>query len=88
MASLSETGINKYNLQASIQYKLLRKRIESWSNFKTQIFIYSNDKDVARIFLFSYNKICNVFLSKVKQIYCYIQLCINTEMYLKLLVTN
>ena len=40
-----------------------------------QVFIYSNEEDVARIFLFYSNKICNMFVSKVQQSYCYTQLC-------------
>ena len=43
--------------------------------FKIQIFIYSNEEDVARFSLFCFSKIGNMFLSKVQQFYCYIQLC-------------
>ena len=43
--------------------------------FKYRGFIYSNKEDAARIFLFYFNKICNMFLSKVQQSDCYIQLC-------------
>ena len=40
-----------------------------------QVFSYSNEEDVARIFVFYFNKISNMFLSKVQQSYCYTQLC-------------
>ena len=40
-----------------------------------QVFIYSNEEDVATISLFYFNKICNMFLSKVQQNFCYSQLC-------------
>ena len=40
-----------------------------------QVFIYSNEEDVARISLFYFNKICNMILSKVQQNFCYSQLC-------------
>ena len=45
------------------------------SSMLQKIFIYSNEEDVARIFLFYFNKICNMFLSKVQQSYCYTELC-------------
>ena len=68
-----------------IQYNLLRRRLERWSNFKIQVFIYCYQRgkfqqhlphnlwgsDVARIFLFYFSKICNIFLTKVQQSYCY-----------------
>ena len=31
--------------------------------------------DVARIFIFYFSKICNMFLTKVQQSYCYTKLC-------------
>ena len=46
-------------------YGLLR-RLERPSNLKTQVFIYNDEEDFAKIFLFYFNKICNV-LSKVQQ---------------------
>ena len=48
---------------------------EGWSNFKIQVFIYSNGEDVAEIFLFYFSKMCNMFLNKVQQSYFYTQLC-------------
>ena len=30
-----------------------------------QVFIYDNEKDFAKIFLFHFNKTCNIFLSTV-----------------------
>ena len=38
-------------------------------------FIYTNKEDVARIFLFYSSSTCLKFSSKVKQSYCYTQLC-------------
>ena len=69
-----------------MQYKLLRKRFERWSNFKFQVFIYINEEDVAIIFLFYFNKICNMFLSKLTAKLS----CVITEnnLYLNLLVAN
>ena len=63
------------NHQASLQYNLRRSRLERWSNFEIQVFIYSNDENVARILLSYFNKVFNTFLSKVQQSYCYSQLC-------------
>ena len=40
-----------------------------------QVFIYRNEENAAGIFFFYFNKICNMFLSKVQQRYCYTQLC-------------
>ena len=69
-----------------MQYNLLRKRFERRSHFKLQVFIYSNEEDVAIIFLFYFNKICNMFLSKVTVTLS----CVITEnnLYLNLLVAN
>ena len=72
-----------------IQYNLLRRRLERWSNFKIQVFIYCYQRgkfqqhlphnlwgsDVARTFLFYFSKICNIFLTKVQLSYCYTKLC-------------
>ena len=63
------------NLQLLIQNKLLRRRLRRWSNFEIQFFIYSYEENVARIFLFYFNKICNKFLNKVQQGDYYTQLC-------------
>ena len=54
--------------------------LERWSNFRIQIFIYSNKEDAGRIFLFCFNKICNAVAL----------ICVSTEknLYLNLLVTN
>ena len=68
-----------------IQYNLLRRRLERWSNFKIQVLIYCYKRgkfqqhlpyilwgsDVARIFHFYFGKIYNMFLTKVQQSYCY-----------------
>ena len=69
-----------------MQYNLLRKRFERRSNFKLQIFIYSNEEDVAIIFLFYFSKICNMFLSKLTATLS----CVITEnnLYLNLLVAS
>ena len=37
-------------------YGLLRRRLERRSNLKTQVFIYNNKEDFAKIFLFYFNK--------------------------------
>ena len=72
-----------------IQYNPLRRRLERWSNFKIQVFIYCYQRgkfqqhlphnfwesNVARIFLFCFSKICNIFLTKVQQSYFYSKLC-------------
>ena len=42
-------------------------RLERWLNFKIQAFIYINEEEIARMFIFSVNKICKS--------YCYTQLC-------------
>ena len=44
-----------------------------------QVFIESNDENVARIFNFYFNKVCNMFLNNVKQSCCYTQLCNYSE---------
>ena len=69
-----------------MQYNLLRKRFERRSHFKLQVFIYSNEEDVAIIFLFYFNKICNMLLSKLTAKLS----CVITEnnLYLNLLVAN
>ena len=36
------------------------------SDFKIEVLIYSNEEDVARIFLFYFNKVCSMLLSKVQ----------------------
>ena len=43
----------------------MRRRLKRWSNFKIEVFIYSNEEDTSRIFLFYFNKICKLFLRKV-----------------------
>ena len=45
-----------------------------------QFFIYNNEEDFPKIFLFYFNKICNMFLSKVQQSYTTVTLsCAITE---------
>ena len=54
-----------------------------------QVFIYSNEEDVARISLFYFNKICDMILSKVQQNFCYSQLCnYKEEFFLFKLISN
>ena len=65
----------QYGIQELIQYNLLRRRLERLLNFEIQVFIYSNDKDIVKIFLFYFNKIFNMFLSKLQHSYCYSNLC-------------
>ena len=50
----------------------MKRTVERWSNFKIEVFIYSNEEDVARIFLFYVNKIYNMFLNKVQQSLLYL----------------
>ena len=70
-------------------YNILWRRLERWSNFKIQVFIYCYQRgkfqehlphnlwgsDVARVFLFYFSKICNMFFTKVQRSYCYTKLC-------------
>ena len=65
----------QYDNQESMQYNRLRRRLERLLNFKILVFIYGNDKDFVKIFLFYFNKIFNMFLSKVEQSYCFSLLC-------------
>ena len=52
------------------------------------VFIYSNDKGAAKIFLFYFNEICNMFLNKVQQSYCYNQLSNHREEFVFKPVSN
>ena len=64
IASLfQEQSPMQFNLQASIKYNPRMRSLEKQLKFKIQVFIYSNEKDVARIFVFYFNK---MFLSKVQ----------------------
>ena len=80
IASLfQEQSPMQFNLQASIKYNPRMRSLEKQLKFKIQVFIYSNEKDVARIFVFHFNK---MFLSKVQQSYWYIQFCTEKNLYL------
>ena len=68
-----------------IQSKLLKRRLEGWSKFKIQVFIYCYQRgkfqqhlphnlrgsDVDRTLLFYFSEIFKIFLTKVQQGYCY-----------------
>ena len=57
-------------------------------NSSTIFLITYEGSDIARIFLCYFNKVCNMFLTKVQQSYCYIKLRnYREEVLLKPLVT-
>ena len=85
-----------------IQYNLLRRGLERSSNFKIQVFIYCYQRgkfqqhlshnlrgsDVARNFLFYFSKICNMFLTKGQESYCYTKLCHYREEFVLKCISN
>ena len=44
--------------------------------------MYSNEENIAKMFLLYFNKTCDMLLRKVQQSYCYTQLCNNREEFL------
>ena len=58
------------------------EKVRKVITFRKQVFIYSNEEKIARIFLHYFKKIYDMLLRKVQQSYCYTKLCNYREEFL------